>query len=632
MILDHKQITDIIVHNPNKSLVAKGAAYNKTMRRHMYGKDLESHLSTIEGYEKEALKKLRVKYTKSNMDLFSRLGRPVDKVYTARGGSVYLNLSDAQKQKALSVSMDVRDGYSVRKWVEQFWTPHMLDDPYGFIFMEIMSRPAAIQAKNDGRSFVYPTYKAITCVYDYMPKGQKLEYVVFALTLSEKREMGLNPTDQLYRLVDDATDCIVKRAGDDVTVLDGYTLVNYFGEVPAMINSDIIDPSCDIGFLSLYHQAIELAEHFLTKGSIKVTHDFMHGFPKYYEYADDCGDCKGTGFQGAVKCPSCKGTGRSAMTKVSDVKLLPYPKKAGGEEDIMVTPNVAGYVSPDKTFYEIATSDIQLLEDLMNVTIWGTQSRVRAQGMSISGYSSTKTATEVMDEIKPQADRLHVISAMAERRHKAILDYVIRLNLSIIGYKDSSVNYGRRYMIEGPDVLWEKYSKARTDGASQEVLNDLLIEYYEAKYINDPVKLAILLKLKDVEPYVHNTIDDLKEWPIPPFDKVRKAYFLDWRTTKSDIELLIETVEQLKNELTAFVIKKSQEAIGIKDDTALTVKLGIGGTQALQAFIADPNILPEPKRHGLIHVFGVKEEVAKLMVPDAAKVEPVKEQVEPVAA
>jgi len=251
--------------------------------------------------------------------------------------------------------------------------------------------------------------------------------------------------------------------------------------------------------------------------------------------------------------------------------------------------------------------------------------------MSISGDSTAKTATEVMDEIKPQADRLHPISEMAEKRHKFILDNIIRLQISI-GYGGSSVNYGRRYMIEGPDAIWDKYSAARKDGAAQEILNDLLSEYYEAKYSTDPVKLAILMKLKDVEPFVHNTIEEIKDWPVSPFEKMRKTNFLDWRTTKTEADLIVKTVEELKQDLSAFVIEKSQQDDLNKDDTPLAVKLGVGGTQALQLILGDTGIDAESKRNTLQILFGISQEDAAKMVVKETPVPGPKPFTQPAAA
>lgn len=553
MILDQIQIRDIILNNPGKDLVSKGTDYTKQLRMHMYGEGLDLHLKQIEGFEKDQLKKLRVMYTRSNKDLFARLGRPIDKVFSARGGSIYYNLPETQDKRARNLAIDVRDGYSVRKWVEMFWKPHLLDDPCGIIFLELLPVQQAMKAKQEGRSFVYPTYKSITCIFDYLPKGSNLEYVVFTVTKEEKRKAGLNPDDQIYRVVDDAFDYYVKRIDQEVTVLQDLTFPNYFGAVPAMVNSDIINPQLDGCFLSLYDEVIELANHFLMKGSIKVTHDFLHGFPKYSEFADDCIECKGTGFDGSSKCQACKGTGKHIMLKVSDVKLLQWPTDK--DTPIIKPAEVAGYIEPSKTYYEIATADLATLEDLMNVTLWGTHTRVKTQGMSINTAGDAKTATEIMDEVKPQSDRLHPISEMAEKRHKFILDAVIRLQVTMT-YRGSGVYYGRRYMLEGPDAIWEKYSTARTKGVAISALDDLLIEYYEAKFMTDPVKLAIQMKLMKVEPFVHYKIGEVQAFKPSPDDYKAKLYFGEWLSEQNDGIILVMEVVDLRKSLYEFTSTK----------------------------------------------------------------------------
>lgn len=549
MILSEPQIRDIILNNPGKDLVSKGSQYTKLLRMHIYGEGLDTHLQQIEGFEKDQLKKLRVMYTRSNKDLFARLGRPIDKVFSARGGSIYYNLAETQDKKARSLALDVRDGYSIRKWIEMFWKPHMLDDPAGIIFLEILSRQDAIRAKQQGKSFVYPTYKSITCIYDYLPKGSNLEYVVFNVERDEKRKEGLDENDNIYRVVDDAFDYYVKKKDDQVTILQNLTKQNFFGVVPAMVNSDIVNPQHDGCFLSLYDEVIELANHFLMKGSIKVTHDFLHGFPKYSEFADDCIECKGTGYSGGGNCQACKGTGKHIMLKVSDVKLLNWP--ADKESPVIKPAEVGGYIEPSKIYYEISTADMSTLEDLMNVTLWGTHSKVKTQGMSIDAGGDAKTATEIVDEIKPQSDRLQPISEMGEKRHKFILDSVIRLQVTL-GYPGSSVNYGRRYMIEGPDALWEKYADSRLKGVAISALDDLLIKYYEAEYQSDPVKLAIQLKLMKVEPFVHFKIGEVQMLKPGPDDYKAKLYFGEWLSMQNDGIILSTDVVALRESLYTF--------------------------------------------------------------------------------
>lgn len=545
MILSYEQIKSIILKNPNKELVVAGKKYNKTLRMHFYGEHLDAELTTIDGFEKESLRSLRVKYAKSNKDLTSRLMRPVDKVFSAKGGSLYYNLPEAQDKRARQLSADIRSGYSVNAWVKDFWKPHYMDDPYGLIFMEIAPTPVAARLKQQGKSFVYPTYKSITSIFDYLPNGSSLEYVVFNVDKNEKVKEGLNPDETIYRVVDDSFDYYVKCEGEEVTILTDHSFPNLFMYVPGMLNSDIPNPNRDGGVLSFFDEALELANEFLLKGSIKKTHDFMHGFPKYWEYADSCSKCNGTGFVEANECPQCKGSGKNIMTKVSDAKILNHPQT---KEDPVITPNVAGYVSPDKTYWEISTTDLQMIEELMNYTLWGAGSSQKTQGMSTSQTGESKTATEIMTEIKPQSDRLNTISESAEKRHKFIIDAVIRLQITQ-NYGGASVNYGRRYILENPDVIWTKYSDARAKGGPTNVLDVLLNEYYDANFQNDPIGLAIAKKLMYVEPFVHMTTLQLKALSPSEEDYKAKLYFGEWLATLNDAMILSFSTEQLREML-----------------------------------------------------------------------------------
>lgn len=546
MILEFSQIKEIILDNPGKARVEKGRQYRDKLRRHLYGTNLDKYFEQIEGFERLSLKNLRNKYSKSNKDLFSRLGRPIDKVFTARGGSFYLNLPETQEKKARVLATDVRDGYSARKWTESFWKPHMADDPFGIIFLELPPKPEIVRLKNEGKSFVIPTYKSISEIFDYLPKGNRVEYVCFELGDTERKKVGLKDGEKLFRLVDDAKDYYVKLSGQDVSIIETETLVNYFGQVPAIVNSDIVDPEFENCFLSVYDEVIELAEDFLLDGSIRRVHKFMHGFPKYAEFADDCMECRGEGVHEGKKCEACGGTGKKAMLRVSDVKLMQWPTK----EDAAIMPsNVAAYISPDKVFFDISTADLSDLENLMTMTLWGVQSKVRTQGMAQNTEGPVRTATEVMDEIRPQADRLTPISEMAEKREKFILDFVIRLNLSLPNYKGCSLSYGRRYMLESPDAIWLKYSDARTKGAPQSVLDAMLNEYYDTNYQSDPVGLAVAKKLMYVEPFVHFAPAVLKNLSPDPADYAAKLYFSEWLSTLEEGTLLSQNVDELKAQL-----------------------------------------------------------------------------------
>lgn len=550
MILEDHKVKEIILKRPNGALILRGQKYSRELRKHFYGNYKDGLFDIIKGYESENQKELRAKYAKSNKDLMVRLTRPMDKVFSARGGSIYYNVPESKERLARSIAQDVKGGVSIKKWIETMWRAHYLDDPYGLIFMELPSSEAeGMRRANAWKSIAYPTYKDINVIYDYLPNESGIEYVVISVNTTELALLGIKAAEgeTYYRVVDDSQDRYYKRKGEEVTEITELRLGNFFMKVPAITMSDIPDPECPMGKLSLVDAAIETANEFLLTGSIKVSHKFMHGFPKYWEYADDCHECKGHGEVNGETCPRCKGLKKQMLIDYSQAKMLPYPEK----DDQVVTPQVAGYVSPDKTYYEIATHDLQTLENYMAYTVWGTSQVQQTHGMSMDDKGDATTATQIMNEIKPQADRLTTISQCGESRHKFVLDCALLVQVDQ-NHKGSSVNYGNRFMLEGPDELWLKYSEARKSGASEAILDSLLIEYYEANYFNDPVELAIKIKLIQVEPNVHKTAAEIKNLGYDPEYLKQKMYFGDWKRSLTQAQLIAASVDSLKQDLTTY--------------------------------------------------------------------------------
>lgn len=564
MIATADQIRDIILNNPNRDYIAKNVTYHKDMRTHLYGEHVEGKIEKIDGMEDQALRDLRAKYVRTNKDLFSRLGRNMDKIFSARGGSTYYNLTEQLDKRAMSIALNIRDGYSVKKWIECYWLVHAKDDPAGLIFIEI----------GDGNEYpvgqAYPTYKAITDIYDYPPpKGAALDYVVFNIPDKKKKNFGVDQDGKLFRFVDDANDYLVLKNNDSITILSGLTIPNYFQKVPAMLNSDVVSGADECFRLSLFDEVIELANNYLLTGSIKVTHQFMHGFPKYWEYADDCRKCNGTGLFEANECPTCKGSGKSAMVKVSDIKLLTPP---AGKDDPVIAPNVAGYVEPSRIYYEISTNELAVLEDAMNFTLWGVIDKKRATtpaGDSTGG--TTKTATEILDDHQPMVSRLSSISESAEKRHKFIVDLCVTLMLKQPNYRTNggaSINYGRRYLIMNEDEIWAKYSDARAKGAPITVLNDLLRDFIETKYSGDRISKEVNVKLISVEPFVHMDITVAKNLIESDVDYLAKLYFWEWVNGIKLTQILTSDVAGLKESLRIFAEGKMAEVKMVREEKA----------------------------------------------------------------
>jgi len=544
MQLSTSDVKTILQTNPQKKLVEYGQKKNKELRLHMYGDNLETTLTKIKSFENDLLIEVRRKYAKSNRDLMERLARPIDKVFSARGGSVYYNMSEALDKKASAAAANVRDGYSIKTWIETYWKQHWLDDPCGMMFLEV-----------DAKGRVYPTYKSISTVFDYLPKGAELDYIVFELSSNDKKAAGIDTDRKVYRVIDDLLDTYYELKGTDVSEIKSERFTNFFGKVPALLNSDFVDPTCEGSVNSLFASVIKLADDFLLTGSVRNLSKVRHGFPKYWEYGDACKECEGTGYKGAKDCEACSSTGRSAMIHAGDLKILETP---GSKNDVVIAPNVAGFIAFPKDYFEISSTELQQLENLMTFTIWGKGSEIKTTGPTGTPETNVQTATQAVIEIKPEEARLMPISKSAEKRHKFFVDNQVKVQLLQSNYAGASVNYGRRYMLENADTIWKKYSDARAAGSAINLLDELLIEYYDVKYSGDDVGLQIAIKAMRVEPFVHFKVIEIQALGATAEDYAAKLYFGEWYQTVTDATLLTTPLEGLKKLLYDYVADKAK--------------------------------------------------------------------------
>jgi hypothetical protein len=511
MLLDIADIKRIIKDRPNKAIVDEGQKMNKKLAVHIAGIGMDTYLEQINTFENLDQKLIRQKYARSNVDLFDRLARPIDEVFSARGGSVYYNLPKSQEADFRSHLASVEWGYTLRKWMDHIARIAYLMDPMGLILIEV------------GNGDAYPTYKSVAGVYDYQLNGRSLDYIIF--TTADKN---------VFRVIDDSFDRLVKWDGESVRTVSGKTFPNYFGHVPARIVSDIVKPGMDV-FCSPFWTVVELADEFLREGSIKSVYKLLHGFPKYWQYTSDCVDCEGHGVKNGADCPACRGTGKKLRHDVADNINLPVPQK----EDPKIAPDVAGYVTPDIKGWEAMTAELQLLEDIMNHTIWGTHQRDEADN---------DTATGRFIDVQPVNRRLNKFSEWGEEIERFVTD-----ELGVFyfpgSYKGASVNYGRRYLIESPDTVWEKYLTAREKGAPQSTLDELLRDYYYTKYSNDSLELQKHIRLMKLEPFVHLTITESKLVAVGTLDYKMKLYFTEWLGTLQETNLLFGNLEGLRASL-----------------------------------------------------------------------------------
>lgn len=469
-------------------------------------KFLELLIEKIEHIESEEKQQARKKYSRNVTHMVERLLRPVDNVYSATGGSKLYNIENEKKlEDLLSKIGRLRSGKSLQEWLQANWMPLYHSDPNGVIFLEYTSEPAQC----------WPTYKNIDFIRGYKPRGQNLEWILFEPVNVKKG----NQNQRIWRLVDDKQDRTYIEKGGSFTLDEERSFEHPFGVVPALINSDIEKFKAKYR-ISPIDKVVDVIKEYARDQSIKTIYKKYNGFPTMWKYVTQCKGCFGSGKKEDSNCIDCDGHGYYKSKDVTDVITIDIPTS----DDVKITPDIAGYITPPLDIWKQYNEELELLDTLTFKTHWGT--------MTASQQNLAKTATEIILNSQPMIDRLNRYADVAEMVEGFFTEMIANF-LDPTKPKDervASINYGRRYIIDPPDVILKKYEEAKAAGDNNVVLDRLLNEYFTAKYRNDPEWLRVMLLKAQVEPYLHLSLEQI----VSIFDRTeaqRKVLFEDWWNT-----------------------------------------------------------------------------------------------------
>lgn len=554
MICSFDEVATIIKTNPNKQLIDIGKKQCQKLMLHVHGKGIDNALVKHDYFESDDIFKERNSCKISNKDMFARILHEEGKVFTATGGmTLYEGLQDP---KVLDEKLSkIKYGISLREWVKTFGLDAYRCDPMGVIMIEV---------DKEGDD-CYPTYKCIDSIFDYLPNGRQLEYICFRLTVKDAIDFGV--TDELfknsqgsdlsdyYRFIDDEKDSIYKWKDNIITEYTNENvkpIPNDWQKTPAFVISNLLSFDQSNIFVSPLNYCIELADAYLNDRSMRELQKKYTAFAKTIEPLLECGTCAGTGMLRGAACPDCtppgadRGTGHKLRTKVSDTARFPIDKDLGDPSRFFAYINM-----PVETITKQDSALVDL-ENMIYTVYWGTNNaQIQNNG---SGKSPEETATKTVMNLQPKYDRLNKTADWAESTENAMIDFIGAFYAD--GFKKSLCTYGRFYILESPYELMENYLDMKAKGASQFALTDQLKKYYYSLYQTNPIKLAISLKLINVEPFVHLTISDLQGLNPPKKDYINKLYFNEWLATKDDNFLLTSKEEKLKQDLDTFTQEK----------------------------------------------------------------------------
>lgn len=442
---------------------------------------LINRIEKIESAERAVSRK---KYSKNVVDMMARVMNPRSAVFNAFGGSVRNRMKSKRLDNFTTVLSKFKGQKSLKKYLSENLFRWMDSDPNSVIFMEYK-----------GDEDIYPTYKSINDIRNYESDGQLLHYIIF-----EPKEVNTgNEVFRMWRVVDGKTDWRIKQRGMDFTVIEEFTFEHPFGIVPAVITSDIQVTGSEKRITPIF-DIVPLSEDYARDKSIKTIYKFQNGFPRHWRYEKECRACSGTGKTGEdhSACNACGGEGHLRKNDITDVDIIPVPLD---NEDPLIAPHVAGFVSPDLDTWSKMSEELIETEDTAFNTMWGTK-RVKKGG--------NETATGRFIDVQPIMIKLDDFTDNAEWIHNKLAHLVENwLNGAPKDEFDFFISYGRRFIIESPDAILERYTAAREKGDNSTILDKLLDEYILSNYRNNPIMISEMQKKRLVEPYVHQDIDQV---------------------------------------------------------------------------------------------------------------------------
>lgn len=538
------EVSQFLRERPMLKEIEDAQAVSKSLTRYVTGKGLAETIGYLSYFEKMQITDIKRKLVKSTRDMVERLLQPMDRVFTAKGGARVYYLPEKQSEQLEQYLSNVRKGMSMQAWVKNIAFKAYLTDPMGLAFTELGA---------DGKP--YPTQKSIHSIYCYLLNGRRPEAVAFELSDEEKNALYVNgiisendTRVNLYRVVDDIQDMIVRIVGNDAELIYGFE--HGFEKVPGIVNSDIISYD-GVTYESVLMPGIELIAEYFDSDADKALYKKSVLHPREWSVVLECTKCEGTKVHKGEDCDNCNGTGILPHLKLAD--RINVAISEDGSAKVPTPPG--GFYSADIEPYDRVKQDLTDIEILAEDTIYERRKIKQAQGPN--GKESDITATgELMNE-KTKEPKLKKISKWAASMDQFLTD---NIKLQMFGSAEAStIIYGDKYLHGTVEQLVDEYHKLIAKGAPVTLLDSFLLDIIEAKFESNPAELVKHKKLMYVEPFVHHKINDVLGWNVPEDIKLKKLYFSNWLNTVNDMVIIDpkNTEQKLSDMLTEYITSNS---------------------------------------------------------------------------
>ena len=133
MKLSNSEVENLIYAGVSEELKL-ASKLAKEMNMHITGEGAKEYLEGLDQYENSNQKILREKIMKSNKSVFSFILRPLDKIFSAKGGAINYNLNDSSIAIVKAAVNEVADGLNIKRYLKKVVLKKYIIDPNVFFF------------------------------------------------------------------------------------------------------------------------------------------------------------------------------------------------------------------------------------------------------------------------------------------------------------------------------------------------------------------------------------------------------------------------------------------------------------------------------------------------------------------
>lgn len=544
-MIEPSQIADLIQFNSDK--LKRDIAYHKEINFQITGKGKEYQVHTIKGFESKTIRDIREKYTQPIDWLWAWILNPVNKIFSAHGGSINIDMD--KPEDLIDKTRNITSFMTLRHWMKKVLFEQYITNPAGVVLMEY-----------EDKEKCYPVIYSIESIESYNISHRYIDWIIFKPI---KAKVG-SKVVELYRVYDETGDQMYKRNGKDFVKVDSYIDLssgqekkgyypipaNWKGvmgkSVPGFILGDQIDSNNKLSRLTLIDKSLGKGSEYFTMDTLRIFSAIKNGYGTPYWYTRPCGKCKGEGEINGEKCKACDGSGRVFPQNINDLFLIhvddetdsKLPEKPGG----VIEGDVKGWQEYRKQQFENARD--------MERSFYGTNRDIEKPDTATASFINNDSVSDKLSDI---ATSMSIIETI-------ILNYSGHFYFGS-RFKGAYSTYGIRFIAERPDVLLKKYQDAKSAGVGLSVLNRLLIEYFASEYKNDSSMFNRMIMLMKVEPNIHLNVSEYAATQPDPQDLKRKKYVAEWEASLSNDDINDSTPEKLIKELDKFINTKQDGQI-----------------------------------------------------------------------